>query len=65
MIKFREDFVRAQVVIYSDDQVVWRHKEYRGAAIWAQRAYNLTDAQMLDIYQDYKEDSLGREYAGL
>lgn len=56
MIKFREDFERGQVVVYKDDQPVWRHSEYRGAATWAQRAYSLTDEQLMDIYQDYKDD---------
>lgn len=56
MIKFREDFARGQVVVYHNDQPVYRHSEYLGAATWAQRAYNLSDDQLMEIYRDYKED---------
>lgn len=55
-IKFREDFARGQVVVYSDDVVAYQHSEYRGAATWAQRTYNLTDEQLMDIFRDYKDD---------
>lgn len=43
-------------MVYSDGQVAYRHSEYRLAATWAQRAYNLTDDELMAIFREYKDD---------
>lgn len=55
-IKFRENWRTRQVNVIDNDRVVFAHREYRGAAEWAQKTYSLTDAHLMEIYRDYKDD---------
>lgn len=55
-IKLRESRPVGRVIVYCDNQQVYSNSEYTLAAQWAQRTYNLTDAQMFGIYDAYKAD---------
>lgn len=55
-IKFRENFANGHVEVIVNDTKVYSHDEYRGAAEWTQKMYRLADAELMDIYRDYKED---------
>lgn len=44
-----------KVYVYCNGVPVFSHRDYSGAAEWAQRRYSLTDAQLIAIYNDYRE----------
>lgn len=56
-IKFRDNLNRYQIDVIEDGQVVFSHNEYRMAARWTSCKYGFTDAQMYDIYFEYKNYS--------
>lgn len=53
-IKLRE--VYGQVNLIVDRQAVKGYPEYRTTAEYTQRNYGLNDAQMMELYRDYRED---------
>jgi hypothetical protein len=55
-IKLRESRPVGRVNVIVDGKMVYSDSEYRGAATWVQRTYNLTDAQTLALYRPYKDD---------
>lgn len=54
--KLREDFKRAQVVVYVDNQPVFSSGEYRFSAEYLKRQAGLTGDQMKEVYSDYRND---------
>lgn len=55
-IVFRENWNTGKVEVLHDGTKVFQDSEYRVAAEWAKRQYSLSDHELMDIYQDYKED---------
>lgn len=53
-IKLRE--VLGQVNLIVDRQAVKGFREYRTTAEYTQRNYGLSDAEMVELYRDYKDD---------
>ena len=53
---FRENWTTRQVEAKVNKVVVLRNSEYRPLAETAQRMFSLTDAQLMDLYRDYKDD---------
>lgn len=53
-IKLRE--VLGQVNLIVDKEAVKGSSEYRITAEYTQRQYRLSDAQMMELYHDYRED---------
>ena len=47
---------KPDVTLIVNDIRLLERSEYRTVAELAQRQYNLSDAQMMSIYEDYKED---------
>lgn len=42
------------VAVIRDGVEVFRSREYRSSAEYAQKAYNLTDEDLIAMYKDYK-----------
>lgn len=55
-IKLRENWSKGHVECIVDDVVVYSNSEYAFTARFVQNRYNLTDAQVMSLYWDYKED---------
>lgn len=55
-LNFRENFALGRVQVLLAGGVIYGDREYRGASEWARRRYNLSDAEMLALYEDYKQD---------
>lgn len=55
-IEFRENWAKGHVEIFDNGVFVAGFAEYRTTAEYAQRKYNLTDEQLIQIYRSYKED---------
>lgn len=55
-ITLLEDFDECEVVVRVDGKEVFRHEDYSGSAVWAQKQYKLSDAQLIAIYRKYKDD---------
>lgn len=55
-ISFRESVPVGRVIVTVDGKDVYSDTEYRGSAEWAQKAYHLTDGELMALYYDYKED---------
>lgn len=55
-LKLRENFRTGCVEVKIKNTVFHSNREYAGAAGWAQRTYNLSDAETLALYYPYKED---------
>lgn len=55
-IIFRENWRRGTVDVFEDGRLVYSNRDYSTTATWAQKTYNLTDQQLMEIYRDYKED---------
>lgn len=55
-IIFRENWRRGTVDVFEDGQLVYSNRDYSTTSTWAQKTYNLTDQQLMEIYRDYKED---------
>jgi len=55
-IKLRESRPIGRVNVIVDGLCVYSHSEYRGAAVYAQNHYGLSDAQTLALYRPYKDD---------
>lgn len=56
MIKFRENWSKGHVEIFENDVFVAGFPEYSTTAKYTQARWNLSDAQLMDIYRDYKDD---------
>lgn len=55
-LKFREDWGHGHVRVINNGIIVYRNRDYRTAAEWAQKKYNLSDSELITLYYDYKED---------
>lgn len=55
-LKLREDFEFNDVDIKIDGYVIRSFKKYADAAMHIQGKYDLSDTEMLQIYEDYKEN---------
>ena len=55
-IKFRENWAQGTVAVIVGGVGQFASVEYVTAAEWAKRKYDLTDAELMRLYGDYKED---------
>lgn len=55
-IKLRESIPVGYVRVLEDDREVFRDREYRSAAEYAQRTYNLSDGETMALYRPYRDD---------
>jgi hypothetical protein len=55
-IKFRENWKTRKVEVFVDDKIMGAYTEYNFAAKMVQQIYHLSDADMMEIYKDYKAD---------
>jgi hypothetical protein len=55
-ISLRESDPGGHVCVLANGTEVRRFSEYQRAALYAQRTYNLSDAELMAIYHDYRED---------
>ena len=54
--KLREIFEEAKVALIIDGVTKSKHGEYRAAVDVLQRTYGLNDAEIMQVYRDYKDD---------